>query len=157
MKTSMRKSIESDLEVFFLNQADPEANHMAAFTSKDPYDKNAYISKWQRLISDDTINMQTIVLGEQAIGCVVKFMMEGEAEITYAIGKEYWGKGLTTNAVKQFLEIESTRPINGRVAYDNIASQRILEKAGFSRIGKETSFANARGKEIDEFIYRIED
>ena len=34
MNISIRKSIESDLEVFFHNQADEEANYMAAFTSE---------------------------------------------------------------------------------------------------------------------------
>ena len=155
MEPSIRKSIHSDLEIFFLNQADEEANHMAAFTSKNPHDKEAYINKWRRLMKDDTINMQTIIIGDKVIGCVVKFLIEGDAEITYALDKEYWGKGITTKAVKEFLEIEPTRPIHGRVAFDNFGSQRILEKTGFTRIGREMGFANARGKEIEEFIYKI--
>lgn len=155
MNPSLRPSIESDLITFFHNQTDEEANYMAAFTPKNPNDQEAYLNKWKKLMHHDSIHMQTIVVGEQVIGCVVKFVMEGDAEITYAISKAYWGKGLTTKAVQQFLEQETTRPIFGRVAYDNFASQRILEKAGFKRIGKEKGFANARGKEIEEFIYKL--
>ena len=156
MELSLRNSRESDLEVFFINQTDEEANHMAAFTPKDPNNREAYMTKWRRLLQDDSIKMQTILQGGQVIGGVVKFVMEGDAEITYAISKEYWGQGLTTKAVKLFLDKEKTRPIYGRTAYDNIGSQRILEKTGFERIAKEMGFANARGTEIEEFIYKLD-
>ncbi len=157
MKIALRKSIKEDLELFYQNQADEEANFMAAFTPKDPYDKEAYLKKWTRLMGDDTVHMQTILLDNEAVGCVVKFVMGEDADITYAMDKQYWGKGITTEAVKQFLQIENTRPLYGRVANDNYGSQRILEKAGFARIGENMYFANARGQEIEEYIYRLDD
>ena len=156
MNITLRKSIPSDLEIFFQNQADEEANHMAAFTAKDPTDKPAYIKKWSGLMENETINMQTILLDGDAIGCVVKFIMEGDTEITYAIDKKLWGKGISTLAVQQFLEIEPARPIHGRTAFDNHGSRRVLEKAGFKKVGTDRGFANARGKEIEEFIYKLE-
>ncbi|NOQ75040.1 MAG: GNAT family N-acetyltransferase [Crocinitomix sp.] len=156
MKISLRKSIASDLEVFFQNQADEEANFMAAFTSKNPQDKDAYIKKWTGLMTVDSVHMQTIMLADQAVGCVVKFVMEGDSDITYALDKKYWGKGIVTSAVKQFLAIEKTRPIHGRVAYDNYGSQKVLEKAGFTKIGSNVDFAIARGKEIEEYIYKLD-
>jgi len=155
MKITIRKSVESDLAIFFLNQIDEEANYMAAFTPKNPNDKEAYMTKWLNLMKDDSINMQTILVDNKVIGCVVKFMMEGDAEITYAIGKDYWGKGLTSKALKKFLKIEQSRPIHGRVAFDNYGSQRVLEKNGFEKIGNNQYFANARGKEIEEYIYKL--
>ena len=42
-----------------------------------------------------------------------------------------------------------------RVAADNAASIAVLEKLGFERIGAEVSYANARGTEIEELIYRL--
>jgi len=156
MKVALRKSIESDLEIFFINQADEEANYMAAFTAENPNDKEAYLAKWTKLLGNTTINMQSIIYENKVVGCVVKYVMEGDAEITYAIHKDYWGKGLTTKAVALFLAIETTRPIYGRVAYDNVGSARVLEKAGFQKIGEEKGFANARGKEIVEFVYKLE-
>lgn len=108
-------------------------------------------------MQDPTINMQSILLGNKVIGSVVKYVMEGDAEITYAIGKEYWGQGLTTIAIKHFLEEERARPMYGRVAFDNFGSQRVLEKAGFKKIRQEEGFANARGMEIVEFVYRLEE
>lgn len=157
MKISLRKSIAPDLEVFYENQADEEANFMAAFTSKNPNDKETYINKWTRLMSDDTVHMQTIQLEDRVVGCVVKFVMEGDADITYALANKYWGKGITSEAVRLFLEIEKTRPLFGRVANDNLGSQNILVKSGFKKIGNNTAFANARGMEIEEYIYRLDE
>jgi len=156
MEITLRKSIEADLEVFFLNQADEEANQMAAFTSLDPQDKEAYLTKWTKHLNDDRIHMQTILVDSKVIGTITKFVMDGKAEITYAISKEHWGKGLTTQAVINFLTIETTRPIYGHTAFDNIGSQRVLEKAGFIRIGEDKGFAKARGKVIHEFIYCLD-
>lgn len=156
MNIQLRNSIESDLEIFFYNQTDEEANHMAAFTPKDPFDKVAYLEKWSKLLKDETINMQSILLEDEVVGCVVKFVMEGNAEITYALSKSCWGKGITTRAVQQFLGLEKTRPIYSRVAFDNIGSQKVLERSGFQKIEESTWFANARGKEIVEYIYRLD-
>ncbi|MEM9823319.1 MAG: GNAT family N-acetyltransferase [Bacteroidota bacterium] len=156
MKISIQASTEKDLEVFFLNQTDETANYMAAFTPKNSSDKTAYLKKWRGLLNQEAVNMQSILLEDRVIGCVVKFIMTREAQLTYAIAKPYWGKGIATEALKQFLTIEATRPIFGRVAFDNYGSQRVLQKAGFRKIGKDHFFANARGKEIEEFIYRLD-
>ncbi|MBE0450118.1 MAG: GNAT family N-acetyltransferase, partial [Clostridia bacterium] len=145
-----------DLEVFYLNQLDDESNQMAAFTSVDPSDKKAYIEKWTRLLNDDTIHMKTIIYNDEIAGMVAKYEMDGEPAITYWIGKRYWGRGVASKAVEAFLRLEKKRPIYGRVAFDNTKSIRVLEKSGFTKIDSEMSYANARGKEIEEFIYRLD-
>jgi len=156
MDVILRKSNEEDLGIFFENQLDEEANYMAAFTPKDPTDREAYIGKWTRLLNDASINMQTIMSGAQVLGTVVKFEIDGEAEITYALGKQFWGKGFATKALQDFVSIEAKRPIFGRAAFDNLASMKVMEKSGFKRIGTDTGFANARGKEIEEIIFRLD-
>jgi RimJ/RimL family protein N-acetyltransferase len=41
-------------------------------------------------------------------------------------------------------------------AGDNVASQRVLERCGFKRTGEqERAFAEARGEEIDEVMFRL--
>jgi RimJ/RimL family protein N-acetyltransferase len=151
----LQQTVVEDLQFFFRFQLDKEANHLAAFTSKDPSDKAAYLSKYTKLLNDPTVNMRTIIVDNVIAGSVSKFIMEGEAEITYWIDKSFWGKGVATAALRKFLTIESTRPIFGRVAFDNVGSQRVLEKCGFIRIGNDKGFANARQAEIEEFIYKL--
>ena len=79
-----------------------------------------------------------------------------ETHVSYWIDQQYWGKGLATEGLKMFIEESSKRPLFARVAYDNYGSQRVLEKCGFKSIGEAKGFANARNKEIKEFIYRFE-
>ncbi|MEZ4692321.1 MAG: GNAT family protein [Ignavibacteria bacterium] len=81
--------------------------------------------------------------------------MEGNAEITFWIDKEYWGQERHKH-LKNFLKLEETRPIRGRTAYDNFASQKVMEKCGFKKTGTDKGFANARGKVIEEFIYKLD-
>ena len=150
----LRPTKISDFEYLFVFQLDDEAGYLAAFMPKDPSDKNAYLEKYSKLLTNPTVNMHTILVGENIVGSVSKFEMIGDAEITYWIDKKYWGQGIATTALKTFLSIENSRPIFGRVAFDNFGSQKVLEKCGFVKIGADKGFANARRLETEEFIYK---
>lgn len=151
----IKKTNNADLETLFDFQLDDESNYLAAFTSKDPSDKHAYLERYSKLLSVNTVNMKTIYLNRKIVGSIAKFEMEGDAEITYWIGKEFWGMGIATNVLNQFLKIEKMRPIYGRVAFDNFGSKKVLERCGFKKIGTDKNFANARGAEIVEYIYEL--
>ncbi|HEX3080270.1 MAG TPA: GNAT family N-acetyltransferase [Puia sp.] len=150
-----RKTIQSDLESFFVFQLDKDGIFLAAFTPKDPTDKAAYISKYSKFLDDPTINMKTILVGNRIVGSIAKFEIEGNAEVTYWIDKDFWGQGIATSALKHLLNIEKKRPITGRTAFDNVGSQKVLEKCGFVKIGTDKGFANGRQAEIEEFIYKL--
>lgn len=152
---SLTKTEKDELNVFFQFQLDKEANYLAAFTSKDPNDKTAYIQKYTKHLADPTITMRTIKVNDVIAGSIAKFIMENEAEITYWIDRQFWGQGIATAALNDFLKIVQTRPIYGRVAFDNYGSQKVLEKCGFLKIGSDKGFANARQTEIEEFIYQL--
>ncbi len=93
----------------------------------------------------------TVVSEERVAGYVGKFEERpGKPEVTYWIGREYWGRGVATKALTEFLSLLTTRPIFARAARDNVASLRVLEKCGFVISSYERSFANARGGEIEE-------
>lgn len=154
-KIELRDTKKSDLEKLFIIQLDKEANFLAAFTSKNPEDKEEYINKWSRLLVNPDINIKTITQNNTILGSIAKYEMDGKAELTYWIDKAFWGLGIGTNALKKFLKLENHRPIFARVAFDNFGSQRVLEKCGFEKIGTEKGFANARGKEIEEYIYKL--
>lgn len=145
-----------DLNAFFEFQRDKEALYLAAFSPKDPEDKVAYIHKFSKLLKDPTIHMRTIHYEGKVVGSIIKFVMDEETEITYWIDKKYWHMGIGTRALQMFLELEATRPLYGRVAYDNYGSQRLLEKCGFNKIKVEKGFANARQAEIEEYVYKLD-
>lgn len=151
----LRRTEIADLNYFFQFQLDKKAGYLAAFIPEDPSDKSAYLIKHTKLLSDPSVNSQTILVDNIIAGSIAKFVMEGEAEITYWIDRNFWGQGIATRALKHFLTVETVRPIFGRVAFDNFGSQKVLEKCGFVKTGTEKGFANARQTEIEEFIYKL--
>ncbi len=153
---TLREVIDSDLSLFFEFQLDSTANHMAAFTAKDPADRDAFDAHWERILGDEKIVIQTILFEEQVAGHIATFERSGEQEITYWIGRPYWGKGVATAALKQFLIQVTERPLHARVAKDNIGSRRVLEKCGFIAMGEESGFAQARGEEIPECLMMLQ-
>lgn len=155
---SLRDVVSSDLPIFFEQQLDPEANRMAAFTSKDPTDRDAFMAHWNRNLGNKQNIIQTIIFEGQVAGSVSSYVDEelGEPEVTYWLGKSYWGKGIATKALSAFLLHNTVRPIYARAAKDNFASLRVLEKCGFIPIGDGKGFANARGEEIEEFILKLD-
>lgn len=152
---TLRRTKKADLALFFHFQLDQQANYLAAFTSEDSTNKEAYLEKFTPFLSDPTINMQTILVGETIVGSIAKFEMHGHAELTYWLDRNAWGQGIATAALSSLLAIENTRPLFGRVAFDNVGSQRVLEKCGFVKIGTDKGFAHARQAEIEEFIYQL--
>ncbi len=153
----LTRTVKDDLERLFQFQLDPEAIYLAAFTPKNPHDRAAYIEKYTKFLGDPTIHMQTIHVNDRIVGSIARFYIEEDAEITYWIDRPYWGQGIASSALTCFLKMEPTRPLFGRTAFDNIGSQRVLEKCGFVRTGEDKGFANARQAEIEEFIYRLEE
>jgi ribosomal-protein-alanine N-acetyltransferase len=151
----LRPTDPAELGWFYRFQLDPVATYLAAFTPRVPLDEAAYVAKYTAFLREPTIHMQTILMAGSIVGSIAKFEVEGEAELTYWLDRTYWGQGIATQALHAFLALEPTRPLRGRVACDNIGSQRVLEKNGFVQIGTASGFAPARQAEIVEFIYQL--
>jgi RimJ/RimL family protein N-acetyltransferase len=151
----LRDVLDGDLELFFVNQLDPDANHMAAFTAKNPADRDAFNAFWAKIRANNTIMIKTILVEGQVVGSVLSYVDDGKPEVSYWFGKEYWGRGIATLALAEFLKIQTQRPIYARAAKDNIPSLRVLEKCGFILIGEARGYANARGNEIDEVVLEL--
>ncbi len=147
-----------DLDVLFDQQRDEAANRMAAFTAKDPSDRVAFDAHWKRILEDHQVSMKIVVFEGRVVGNVGSFFDPdlGKLEVTYWVGREFWGRGLATLALQAFLREITARPIYARAAADNVASIRVLEKCGFVRVGHARGFANARGQEIDEVVLQLQ-
>jgi RimJ/RimL family protein N-acetyltransferase len=153
----LRDVLPNDLPIFFKQQLDQEAISMAAFTAKDPTDREAFMTHWHKILGIDTCIIKTILFNGQVAGSVSSYEEEGKPEVTYWLGREYWGKGIASWALKELLVHHSQkRPMYVRVAKDNLASCRVLEKCGFKVIGEDKGFANARGQEIEEYLLELE-
>ncbi len=156
MECALREVRDEDLAVLFEQWADPVAARMAAFTAPDHMDRDAFERRWSRLRADDTVINRAIVVDGDVAGTIGSWGDPGDREVTYWIGRSYWGKGIATRALEAFLAVDPARPLRGRVAYDNVASRRVLEKCGFRVIATERGFAEARSCEIEEIVLRLD-
>jgi len=156
MQCVLREVRDEDLPTLFEQWADPVAAQMAAFTAPDHMDRGAFRRRWSRLRADETILNRAIVVEGEVVGTIGSWGDPGEREVTYWIGRSYWGQGITTCALNVFLTVDPSRPLHARVAYDNVASRRVLEKCGFRVVATERGFATARSGEIEELVLRLE-
>jgi RimJ/RimL family protein N-acetyltransferase len=157
MRCALRELRDEDLAVLFEQRADPVAAHMAAFTARDHMDRDAFERRWSRLRADETVIARVIVVDGEVAGSISSWGDPDEREVTYWIGRSYWGKGIATGALNAFLTVDPSRPLHARVAFDNVASHRVLEKCGFRVVATERSFAEARSGEIEEFVLQLEE
>ncbi|MBT2390382.1 GNAT family N-acetyltransferase [Streptomyces sp. ISL-1] len=148
---TLREVTDSDLPDFFRHMSDPESNRMAAFTAKDPTDRAAFDAHWVRIRASDAVT-RTVLADGVVVGHAAVYGPAEEREVTYCIDRGYWGRGIATAALLALLELVPKRPLAARTAADNAGSIRVLEKCGFTVIGNDRGFANARGAEIDELL-----
>ena len=142
-----------DLPIFFEHQMDPDATRMAAFPSRE---RDAFMAHWQKIMNDPTVALRTILFEDQVAGNIVSWVQDGEREIGYWLGEEYWGKGIATGALSQFLNIVRDRPLFAHVARHNIGSMRVLEKCRFIPIRSEKSTTSADIENMDEVVLKLD-
>lgn len=153
---TLREVESSDLAIFYEHQLDPEAIRMAAFVCEDPKDKAAFDAHWDKILDSPQITQRTIVAEGQVAGHIACFPDGEHLEVTYWLGREFWGRGLATQALRRMLHLVGDRPIFARAATDNIGSIRVLQNCGFKIIGTNKDFANGRGEETEECILRLD-
>ena len=148
----LRDVTEADLPIFFEHQLDPDANRMAAFPARN---RQAFMAHWTRILGDETIAKQTILVDGQVAGNIVSFEQFGERQVGYWLGRNYWGQGFATRALAAFLRQVKARPLYARVAKHNLASLRVLEKCGFTLAGEDSEFSDTHGEVVEEFILKL--
>lgn len=147
----LRAVVETDLPILYEHQLDPEAATMAAFPSRD---EEAFYAHSRRILADPSVIFRIILYKDQVAGSIVSWEMEGKREVGYLMGKEYWGKGIATQALTEYVKLVTTRPLFAHVAKHNVGSRRVLEKCGFMVIG-EDSYTNPAGMNVQEFLLKL--
>lgn len=152
---ALRPIDDSDLDALFDQMRDPESVQMAAFTAKDPNDREAFDTHMSKVRTSPDVTMRAVIRSGRLVGSIASFVMDGDTEVTYWIDRSVWGQGVASQALALFLDTVAVRPLYARAASDNIGSLRVLQRAGFTIIGTEISYANARSTEIEETVLRL--
>lgn len=130
----LRPVEDGDLDAHFEQQADPEAYELADVPTRD---RLAFDAHWARLRSDPEIVLRTIEVDGAVAGHVLSFTRDGERKTGYWLAREFWGRGIASDALREFLAIETRRPLHANVAHGNPASRRVLEKNGFRQVRED--------------------
>lgn len=125
-------------------------------------DGREYISAMLAADANDTFAF-AVTVDEKVIGSIGAFRQANihnrTAELGYYIAEEYWGKGITTEAVKQLCDYVFTNTdiirIFAEPFADNIGSCRVLEKVGFKYEGTLRSNALKNGAVLDMKMYAL--
>jgi RimJ/RimL family protein N-acetyltransferase len=141
----LRAVEDDDVPVFFEFQRDPVAVEMAAFPGRD---REAYYTHTARIRADPSVTFRTILVDGRVAGNIVAWDDVDQRAVGYWLGREFWGRGVATQALAAFLEIEPTRPLYAHVAKHNTGSIRVLEKCGFTLAGE-------RGPEPDDEVEEL--
>lgn len=95
----------------------------------------------------------------ELVGCVGLARIEGEVELGYWFGRDYWGRGYATEAARAVLRLAKVLGHSTLVAghyIDNPASGAVLRKVGFAPTGKlRQRYSLARGYEAQSVEHRI--
>jgi RimJ/RimL family protein N-acetyltransferase len=156
VNVSLRPLEDADLDTIFQHVTDPESIRMAAFTAEDQTDRRAFLERIARVRANTSATNRVIEVDGAVAGTIASFRIDGELEVTYWVDRAHWGKGIASAALQLLLAETPERPVYGRAASDNAGSLRVLEKAGFRRVGVDRGFAAGRGEEIEETILRLD-
>jgi RimJ/RimL family protein N-acetyltransferase len=147
---ALREVNAADLSVFYQQQVDDEATQMAAFPARS---EDAFFTHWNmRVLVNPDGCIRTILYGDEIAGHVLSWLDGSTRLVGYWLGKAFWGKGIATGALRQFLEIDRHRPLVAHVVSHNIGSIRVLKKCGFQAIGEQ----HFPGDDVVEMIMRLE-
>lgn len=142
MNIKLRDATTEDLPIFFLHQQDSEATEMAGFPARD--EESFYLHWKEKILGNQQNIKKTILVNDRVVGNMLCWKQSDEWYIGYWIGKEFWGNGIASLALKEFIFHCKIRPLFAHVLKHNKASIRVLEKNGFKLIGP----SNHEGNEL---------
>ncbi len=128
----LREVVDSDLDALFEQQADPESSTLAGVPSRD---RAGFDAHWRRILADENSIIRVIDVDGVVAGHVLSWPSEGRRYVGYWVAREFWGRGLATAALAEYLDEVRERPLHALVSTENTGSIRVLEKNGFVEVG----------------------
>jgi len=150
LHVTLRTVEDRDLDVFFEHQADPQAVEMAAFPARD---KDQFAAHWAKVRADEALVVRTILADGMVAGNIGCWQQDGQHLLGYWVGREFWGRGVATQALARLVDEVSIRPLYAHVAVHNVGSIRVLGKCGFRRDRVQEAEAPASDDGIEEFFF----
>ncbi|MCR4562588.1 MAG: GNAT family N-acetyltransferase [Bacilli bacterium] len=142
----LRAIVDSDLEAVFYNYAnDPEVTKYLTWNPHRSLDDTRMIFNYWKEQEKEGFEAHrfgiTFKHDDEVIGCIdVVRYIDGAPEIGYVLSREYWGKGIMSEAFKAYVDYlfsEGFSTLLIDADERNIASNRVIVKTGFRFLNKE--------------------
>lgn len=124
----------------------------------------AHAAEWvRRATTEEPLTQLAIEVGGEAVGGVgIELgtdVARRSAEIGYWLGEPFWGRGIATEAVQAFtawaFATYDLVRIQAEVFAWNVASARVLEKAGYRFEGRRRRAVYKAGRLVDALGYAV--
>ncbi|CAM0876819.1 unnamed protein product [Alopecurus aequalis] len=162
VEVTLRRFTLADVDAMMVWASDPQVAapcRWEPYTSTEPllaFLRDAVLPHpWFRAIclaggGDGDLPVGAISVSPTEDGC--------RAELGYVLARAHWGKGVATAAVRRALEtvfgeVEGLLRVEALVDVPNVASQRVLEKAGFRREAVLRRYCVLKGDVKDMVIH----
>lgn len=157
-RITLKALTSEDLEAFWKWAGDPE---VAKTMTWEAYTSSLAAEKFLKEVAEGHLWFKAICLDGFPVGSITltrgQASFSCKAELGFVLAKEHWGKGIATEAVKKALKIGfkdlNIQRIEALVDPDNIASQRVLIKAGMHCEGLLKNYILFKGSLRDRYIY----
>ncbi|KAF3324345.1 N-acetyltransferase p20 [Carex littledalei] len=158
-EVTLRRFHLADLDDFYVWASDDQ---VSAWCRWDTYTSKEDLLNYMN--SDVLLHpwMRAICYHGHPVGAISVTPFTGadscRAELGYVLASQYWGKGIATKAVKLvlgkvFREFEELERVEALVDVENVGSQKVLEKSGFSKDGVLRRYWIHKGKVKDMVLY----
>lgn len=130
----------------------PRPNSFYSLTGVEHHiDECLHLYQSQQMYPTLMIDREKNILGRANLHKIDQF--KGQAEIGYRIAKQAAGRGLTTLAIQQLVEIAFTvlnlKKLDAVVLNNNPASKRVLEKLNFKAVAEMSGQVEIQNKNFN--------
>jgi ribosomal-protein-alanine N-acetyltransferase len=128
-----------------------------------PYEEKHAVAFIERFIGQDKPKVLAMDINGEAVGGIGLHpqpdVKRKNFELGYWLAEPFWGKGITTEAVRRMVDYgfsnwDITR-IFATPFGPNIGSQKVLEKAGFTLEARFEKTFYKQGEFLDELVYAV--
>ncbi len=165
----LRQVTPEDAPDFFACQSDPDVFRYAGRSEETSLESARHmLNILFKRHQEQTMLSSAIVLKEN-LRFIGRFQMEEwsdenhRAAVGYLLGKQYWGKGYATEALRAVItylfEQTTVNRIDTFAWSENIASTRVMEKAGmrFEGLARQKRFAKGAFRDLKSYAILRED
>ena len=137
-KITLRPISVDDCEYIYSLQTN-EARKFSRNPSKPAW--NEHIEWFSAIINENISVLFVVMLGQQAAGFLRFDNIDGDdIEVSIIIAPIYSGRGIAKTSLKQAFRLQPKKYFKAAIHKENIPSQKVFEKIGFTKLGESGSF-----------------